>query len=120
MKPKIFFTNSIIFSFLILIVTSCIPNFEGQHQITERQPVIFPDYLGTTVPLNIAPMNFVIREEGKHFKVIAKDHSGKHTITVTSKDGTVKFPEKQWRELLQACSGDKITVQTYSVANNKK
>lgn len=120
MKPKIFFTNSIIFSFLILIVTSCIPNFEGQHQITERQPVIFPDYLGTTVPLNIAPMNFVIREEGKHFKVIAKDHSGKHTITVTSKDGTVKFPEKQWRELLRACSGDKITVQTYSVANNKK
>ncbi len=120
MKPKITLLFQTFLYFLIFLCTSCIPKYDSERQIILRQPVISPDYLGITIPPNIAQLNFVLKEEGILFKVIAKDSSGSNTITVTSKDGMMKFPEKQWRELLKACSGDKITVQAYTVASNKK
>jgi hypothetical protein len=33
----------------------------------DREPVIEPDYTGVTIPRNIAPMNFIITEEGESF-----------------------------------------------------
>lgn len=120
MKPKINLLFQAILYFLLILYTSCITKYKGEPQIIENQPDISPNYLGVTIPPNIAPMNFIINEEGMYFKVIAEDPSGKNTITVTSKDGTVKFPEKRWKELLKVCSGQKITVHVNAVTNNNK
>ncbi len=120
MKPKINLLFQASLYLLFFFNISCITKFEGEFRMIEHQPAITPNYIGITIPPNIAPMNFIINEEMMHFKVIVKDPSGRNTITVTSKDGTVKFPEKQWHELLKACSGEKITVQVYADTNNKK
>ena len=34
-------------------------------QNIDREPVIEPDYSGVTIPTNIAPMNFLIKEDGE-------------------------------------------------------
>jgi hypothetical protein len=80
------------------------------HQAT-RLPRIEPDYVGVTIPPNIAPMNFFIREEGTSFDVTATSGSGRYQVEVTSSEGLVQFPEDSWKELLGESVGDSIVFQ---------
>jgi hypothetical protein len=84
-----------------------------------RVPVIDPDYSGVTIPKNIAPMNFVISEEGKYFTIIATSSNGAH-LSVKSTDGVVRFPLKSWKRLLDGKEVDKIEIAVYSENNEKR
>ena len=77
----------------------------------QRLPNIEPDYVDVTIPPNIAPMNFIIREDGASFEVTATSGSGQHEVHVTSSDGLVQFPEGSWQELLRESMGDSITFR---------
>lgn len=79
----------------------------GIQQI-QRKPKLVPDYVDATIPPNIAPMNFIIDEEGVSFQVTATSASGEHRLQLTSSDGTVRFPEEGWRELLRESLGDTL------------
>ena len=46
-----------------------------------KAPRIYPDYSGVVFPLNIAPPNFVIQEEGDRFQA-AFGHDGKVDLFV--------------------------------------
>jgi hypothetical protein len=75
-----------------------------------REPVIEPDYSGVTIPPNIAPLNFLILEKGKNFRITATSQNGT-TITLESADGAVLFPVKSWKSLLSGSSGGKIELE---------
>jgi Tol biopolymer transport system component len=83
-----------------------------------RKPNLRPDYVDVTIPPNVAPMNFVLEEEGASFRVTATSGSNDHSLEVTSSDGAVRFPEDAWRELLAESQGGAITTQV--VALNPK
>jgi WD40 repeat protein len=75
-----------------------------------REPVIDPDYSGVTVPGNIAPLNFRIKEEGKGFIVKAVSSDGA-SIKISSSDGNVRFPMKSWKTLT---SGNRIKLVVFA------
>jgi hypothetical protein len=69
-----------------------------------REPLIEPDYAGVTIPTNIAPMNFIILEDGKYFKIRVTSSNGTQ-ICIKSSDGIVRFPLSSWEKLLKGCQG---------------
>lgn len=79
----------------------------------DRSPVIEPDYSGVTIPKNIAPMNFIILENGKSYKIRAASSNGTK-LFVRSSDGIVRFPQKAWMKLLSGNEGGKIKIEILS------
>ncbi|MBN2188554.1 MAG: PD40 domain-containing protein [Chitinispirillaceae bacterium] len=80
----------------------------------ERPPAIDPDYSGTVVPPNIAPMNFMIREDASRYRVHIFTEAG-DTIRVTANGPSAKvvIPQAQWRTLLRANRGRTLTIAVY-------
>ncbi len=71
-----------------------------EFQESNRPATIAPDYSGLTIPINIAPLNFHIEEEGTAFLVELVGVNGT-ILTASSKSGTIKFPVKKWKKLLE-------------------
>jgi hypothetical protein len=89
-------------------------------QDTGRLAAIEPDYINVTIPPNIAPMNFSIREEGRFFRVTASSARTGYQLTIKSGDGIIKFPEKSWRKLIADSKGDSIKIQVFSFGDDGK
>jgi hypothetical protein len=85
-----------------------------------RKAVIEPDYSDVTIPPNIAPMNFVIKEDGSLFKVIATSGTSGFQIKINSRNGIIRFPERSWRKLTEDCKGDTIKIRVYSSTGGKR
>ena len=73
-------------------------------------PHIFPDYAGVTVPVNIAPLNF--RLDGFDGRARARLEAGAEHITVSTRDGAFRLPQRGWRRLCSAAvaAGGDISV----------
>ena len=80
----------------------------------EEQPAIFPDYIGVTVPCNIAPLNFMI--EGAEHIQAEFTIDGTSALRATGKDGVVDINLKEWQNLLNTGRGRtvEVTVSAWS------
>lgn len=74
---------------------------------------IQPDYQGLVVPPNIAPLNFVIREDGQHFLVKLRGPAGE-AIEVLSRSPVIQIPPRPWRRLLAANRGGDLQCDVYA------
>ncbi len=83
----------------------------------KHRPHIDPDYSGVTIPANIAPLNFMIEEEGTHYLVKISGAAGKDII-VNSHDGAVKIPMKKWKSFLSANRGKDFDIEIYIKKGN--
>lgn len=82
------------------------------YSLVSHLPSIKPDYTGTVIPPNIAPLNFVVLEPGKDYLV--KIHSTKgNSIDVSSRTGKIKIPLRQWKLLLNANRGEELFFDVY-------
>ncbi|NQU54696.1 MAG: PD40 domain-containing protein [Bacteroidetes bacterium] len=106
--------------FGILSCIGCKTEVNENVQELDRKPNIEPDYSGVTIPPNIAPMNFIIKEDGNFFKITATAGTNEYQIDIKSSDGIIRFPEKSWRKLINNCLGDKIEIQVYSSKKEDK
>lgn len=98
---------------IALIQISCkTKNLEEIHYI-DREPVIEPDYSGVIIPQNIAPMNFIISEVGKSYKLRVKSSNGT-LLTFKSKDNVIRFSHKSWKKLLADSRQGKIEIEIFS------
>ena len=79
-------------------------------------PVVYPDYVETTFPPNIAPANFMIEEDAQDYVVRLTGADGA-VVCVSGKKAI--FPEKQWRKLLNANRGGKIAVDVFVKKDGK-
>lgn len=70
-------------------------------------PRIYPDYAGVTFPVNIAPPNFIIQEEGDRYQVEIGFGSSVAMVLSGSKPEVI-IPEKRWSDLLEKASGDDV------------
>jgi len=96
----------------LLLTAGCRTN-NGNMTSIDRKPVIEPDYSGVTIPPNIAPMNFIIKEEGKYFIVEASSVNG-YSKTVRSRNGVIRFSRGSWKKLLSESIGDSISINVIS------
>ena len=85
---------------------------------TGRDPLTEPDYSGVTVPYNIAPLNFRIKEAEGNFVIEAIVVHG-DKMTVKSSNGIVNFPQKAWRQLLEDNKGGEIEIRIFSGDSKK-
>ena len=72
-------------------------------------PRIYPDYLGVTIPVNIAPLNFGMTDEKALLvDAVVSDRHG-HTLHSQGKE-SVDFDLDDWHTLLDQNRGDSLSV----------
>lgn len=96
---------------LILLFTSSCGKFPGGGVKSGSLPSIVPDYIDVTIPQNIAPLNFIVKEKGEKFRVIAYPEKGGENVKIISEDGKIMFPLKDWRKLTAASKGGRIKLE---------
>lgn len=74
---------------------------------------IYPDYIDVTIPQNIAPLNFVLRDSCE--KVVATIIGKNESITVKGKQ-KIQIPLKKWKDLLN--SGEQSLSVKVTVLHN--
>ena len=72
-----------------------------------RLPHIRPDYSGTVIPPNIAPMNFVVEEPGAEYYVRISSKRG-DGIEISSGAPVIEIPLRPWKKLLAANRGEDL------------
>lgn len=90
----------ITFFFITLIIAGCNNKPGTIFSSLDSIPLLEPDYTGITIPVNIAPMNFIIKEKGVAFYAEISDGS-KNVIKIKSKSGLIKIPQKKWKNLIK-------------------
>lgn len=100
----------------VLILSGCQSHDFNNVQSFGRQPVTEPDYAGVTIPYNIAPMNFLLQEDGNSYYIRAISSVGTQ-IFFKSHDGIVRFPLKSWKNLLKESKGGRIKIIVFSDNN---
>ncbi len=98
-----------------LLLAACTPSPENVSE-TDTLPDIYPDYIGVTVPENIAPLNFLLRENCKALHVVAS--CGDYEIKSGKKGNEAIFNLKEWKKLMDKASGESITVTVTALLGN--
>ena len=102
--------KKIILSLLsVLLLTACTSETVSDAKQEKNQPNIYPDYLGVTIPVNIAPLNFGMADETALLvDAVVTDRNGN---TLHSQgDESVDFDIDDWHELLDKNHGDSLSV----------
>lgn len=88
----------------ILMLISC----DSRMEVTsDLEAPIYPDYKDVTIPVNIAPLNFLVRDSLCHDVKVSVNGE-----EICSESGNeVTFDIDQWRKLLANNVGKKITVK---------
>ena len=89
----------------------------GKPAITQYNDIdstakIRPDYNDTVIPPNIAPLNFVIQQEGSQYFVRIYSETGK-PIEIFSKTGKIMIPEQPWHNLLNLNRGRQLSMDIF-------
>jgi hypothetical protein len=105
----------LLFGFLLFIFATGCSKISENGELILRIPAIEPDYTDVTIPPNIAPLNFIINEEGQLFRIVATSEKSKNSINITSRTGIVRFPQKAWKKLAEESGGSRIKIETSSL-----
>ena len=96
---------------LAFLLSAC--SKPGNNVLYIERPVnIHPLYQGTVIPYNIAPLNFMIREEGSHF-MVRLGVAGKDSFDVSCRNGKVSIPLRKWKKLLETHRGEQMDVSIF-------
>ena len=93
---------------LLLFFVSCDEKVSDARQETVL-PQIYPDYLGVTIPVNIAPLNFsMVDETVSRVDAVITDSHG-HTLHGQGEE-SVDFDLDDWHALLGQNRGDSLSI----------
>ncbi len=110
--------NTLLFIAFICFAVACSTQPKGVVSNENRNAKIVPDYSEITIPVNIAPLNFFIEEKGDAFFVEIKGSKG-NSLSVSSANGTIKFPEKKWKKWLKTNQNNTIAYHIYVKQDGK-
>ena len=98
---------------LPFLLSGCGTKPYGDIAVSELNPTLEPDYSYITIPPNIAPLNFIIKEKGSAFYV--KFSSGNGTeIELSSRSGKILIPQTRWKKMLQNNAGNDFKIDIFS------
>ena len=92
----------------LLLFTACTETVSDARQ-EAGQPRIYPDYIGVTIPVNIAPLDFNMADETA-LLVDAVITDGHGNSLHSQGDETVDFDIDEWHALLGQNQGDSLSV----------
>ncbi len=87
------------------------PDLDGAMAV-DRPPSIAPDFSETVIPPNIAPLNFVVREEGRRYFVRIASEAGE-PIEIFGHSPRIVISPKRWKDLLQGNRGELLRIEVY-------
>ena len=90
---------------LCLFLAACSESPKDVQKADNDIPM-FPDYADVTIPVNIAPLNFMLRDNPQRVCVMTNDEE-----FYNGKGDAVMFDGDDWKELLKANVGKTITVR---------
>jgi len=91
----------------VLSFSACSDSEKTYFQLSQLPPT-FPDYTNITIPCNIAPLNMIVPDSGLVSLTVLVE--GKNKYSFNSSSALMKFPEKQWRSMLEAEKGNTLDV----------
>ena len=108
------------FRFLVPIVCLLLACQSRPHDAEEvaSQPVIFPDYIGVTVPVDIAPLNFSVADDD--VTTIDVEINGSEGGFLHANGDFADFNNDDWHELLKQNRGGKLLVSVCAEKNGKR
>lgn len=77
-------------------------------RIIDEQPLIYPDYADVTVPCNISPLNFIIKDTADAYLTTFSCPDG---FKVEVKGKEVRVPLRSWRKLMLRSVEERLQVQ---------
>ena len=104
--------NIIFHIVIVFILMSCTRPEKATK--TEALPPIYPDYIDVTIPVNVAPLNFLMRNDPEKLFVRIK---GIHDSIVVSGEQKIEIPVKKWKLLLASEQGNKLSIQVIAKLN---
>lgn len=113
-------TNAVKYMLIVVILLSlysCGSRPDKAFAVLDSTPKLEPDYTEVTIPPNIAPLNFIIREEGTAYFVRFSSDSGEE-IELFSRTGEILLPRKKWHKLLKNSAGKDLNVEIFIKDNN--
>lgn len=94
--------------FSLLLLTACTETVKDAKQ-EKAEPCIYPDYIGVTIPVNIAPLNFCMEDES--VLLIDAVVSDSHGNNLHSQgEESVDFDIDDWHSLLDQNRGGSLSV----------
>lgn len=108
------FTYYLLILVIPIILTAC-----GKVKIPDQaieinqNPKIFPEYFDVTIPPNIAPLNFLVQEEGDDFVIRIYAKKG-NEIHLKSRHPQIKMDLKEWKNLLEQNRGEALNIDVYA------
>ena len=103
-----FYTKYIGCLIFCLSLAACNHDIQITGSLNE-EPNIFPDYKDVTIPVNIAPLNFVL-QDAKEIPTRLVIEGKQQKITVKGDDGYFEIPQKAWKNLLENEQGSTINM----------
>lgn len=103
-----------IFALLFLwvsVLCGCTPTIPNAAKKEARMANVSPDNHDAMLPPNIAPMNFVVQEEGDAFITHIYSDADRQGIICDGKN--VDIPMKEWKALLSASKGKILYTDIY-------
>jgi len=94
-----------------LILVSCSKTTIKEYISKNTYPEIFPDYINITIPYNIAPLNFYLRQPGDRSMLCIEGKEQK--MEISSGNGKFLFSLRKWKSLLKKNKGGKIKLSVF-------
>ena len=97
-------------SLLALLLAACGRQVPQQYEQSDKLPLIYPDYTGVTIPVNLAPLTFQLESQADD--VVARFSAGGEQLVCGGLK--VKPPMKAWKQLVQQARGGAMLVEVYA------
>ncbi len=94
------------------------PPMPASAEAVPRIARIHPDYAGIVIPPNIAPLNFVVQEEGRRFAVRISGEAGE-PIKIAGTSASIRIPRRRWQALLAANRGKDLHWEIFVEADGR-
>jgi hypothetical protein len=115
-SKKAKFIYALITCALIIFVLLCVFRSNEvsitQYNVINQPAKIRPDYAGTIIPPNIAPLNFFIQQDGSGYFVKIYSKKGK-PIEIFSKTPGIRIPNQAWHKLLDLNRGRQVSLDIF-------
>jgi hypothetical protein len=102
----------LLLSLVATLLISCSQSPPANCAEEPAPPPIFPDYLGVTIPPNIAPLNFQIAAKGRAYWVTLGRES-QVGFSLRNRDSFIQIDAARWRQLLAQNQGSAISLDVY-------
>lgn len=99
-----------------MLAFSCTPTPEDVTK-SDLLPNIYPDYTDITIPVNIAPLNFLLR--GNAEVVLLKAECEGKSIEAGGNGNAVTFGIDEWKALMSHAAGKDVDVTITAMENGK-